>query len=134
MCEVLSPHTGAKPPPHRTPKRVVFDSMSEQGWSTTCWCTGKGGMGFTFWWQRTHVIIQKKPTLASSQVCPHTHLHLMAYAISGEEGAILESSFLHFCAGNIVTRVTVALLEWLDSMYVSLDTASSILVSMGSSL
>ena len=90
-------------------------------------------MGLTSPWQRTHVIIQRKPTLASSQVCPHTHLHLLACAISGEEGAILER-FLHFCAGNVVTKVTGPLLEWLDSMYVSMDTASSILASMGSSL
>ena len=55
------------------------------------------------------MIIQRKPTLASSQVRPHTHLHLLACAISGDEGAILER-FLHFCAGNVVTKVTGGLI------------------------
>ena len=66
-------------------------------------------MGLISSWRRTHVIIQRKPTVASSQVCPHTHLHLLACAISGEKGAILER-FLHFCAVNIVTKVTGALI------------------------
>ena len=89
---------------YRTPKRMVLSP-----WSTTCLCMERGGMGLTFLWQCTHAIIQKKPILASSQVCPHTPLHLLLCAISSEEGAIL-AIFHHFCAGNIVTKVTGALI------------------------
>ena len=87
---------------YRTPKRVVFDSMV---YNVLVYGEGQFGayIPVAMDW-----IIQRKPTLASSRVCPQTRLHLLLCAISGEEGAIL-ARFHHFCAGNIVTKVTGAL-------------------------